>query len=589
MKTAKARITIILAALLALGLGMSAERAPAQAPPIAYSQAELDQMLAPIALYPDTVLSHVLIAATYPLDVVQAARWSRANPGYDGEYAVRAVEHMPWHPSVMALVAFPELLARMDADLHWTQRLGEAFLYQEYEVLDTVQYLRDEAYAAGYLRSNEYVRVVREPSYIYVEPAVTRVVYVPYYDPRVVYGSWRYAAYPPVWWEPPHYHRPRSGFGFSFHWSGGHHVESAFFFSSVHWTHHRVVVHEHHRYGHRHHGTKQYAGHHYSSGRDVVHSKTARHWKDSVDNRRRLVQRGSGRRDAAPADYRDHQGARSRHSKSDRHARVGSSSRRTAAVESRARRLPESSQRSRQAQRSDRESAVRSSRQSAPGTSTRRATADRSSKAGRNALSGRSELSRDRSSSLDRSRASRQASRSEARTLSRPESKRASRPGTRSSSREGSRQSSRSETASRTRSRAAERSASSARSTMRASSSRSRPTAAGTQKARSRKAASPARSTVRSSRRVESKRESTRASTRGSTRTTTGSSTHSSTRATYRAPERKRSSHSTRTAPKRGSTHAGQRAARVEAPDRARRGGTQRAERLRSGNRDRRR
>src|SRR6056297_4152988 len=133
MTTTRTRIVIVLAAFLALGLA-SAERASAQAPD-GFSQAELDQMLAPIALYPDTVLSHVLIAATYPLEVVQAARWSRTNPEYAGEYAVEAVEHMSWDPSVMALVAFPELLARMDADLVWTQRLGDAFLIQEYQVL----------------------------------------------------------------------------------------------------------------------------------------------------------------------------------------------------------------------------------------------------------------------------------------------------------------------------------------------------------------------------------------------------------------------------------------------------------------------
>lgn len=275
--------------LLALGLLFSASQASAEEP-AGFSQAELDQMLAPIALYPDTVLSHVLIAATYPLEVVQAARWSRANPGYTGERAVAAVEHKPWDPSVMALVAFPELLARMDADLDWTQRLGDAFLVQEYEVLDTVQYLRDDAYAAGHLRSNEYVRVVREPEYIYIEPAVTRVVYVPYYDPRVVYGSWRYSAYPPVYWNHPHGYRYRSGYrpssGFSFYWSSGHHVQPAFFFSSFHWSSRRVVVHDHHRYGHRNRGHYGHGGHGFSSGRELARYKDARHWTHNPEHRR---------------------------------------------------------------------------------------------------------------------------------------------------------------------------------------------------------------------------------------------------------------------------------------------------------------
>lgn len=302
MTTVNSRIAFILAAFLIVGLGLSGNRASAETPE-GFSQPELDQMLAPIALYPDSVLSHVLIAATYPLEVVQAARWSRANPGYSGEYAVEAVEHMPWDPSVMALVAFPELLARMDADLVWTQRLGDAFLVQEYQVLDTIQYLRDEAYAAGHLRSNEYVRVVREPTYIYIEPAVTRVVYVPYYDPRVVYGAWRHSAYPPIYWDHPHGYGHRSGL--SFYWSSGHHVQSAFFFSAFHWSSHRVVVHDHYRYGHRDRGKYAYAGHKFSSGRDVAHYKNSRHWKHEPEHRRGVAySRGIDERHAIKASSR---------------------------------------------------------------------------------------------------------------------------------------------------------------------------------------------------------------------------------------------------------------------------------------------
>src|SRR6187551_1368777 len=92
-----------------------------------FSQQDLDQMLAPIALYPDSLLSQILMAATYPLEVVQAARWSRANPGLHGDRAVRAVAERDWDPSVKSLVAFPQILAMMDAKLEWTERLGEAF------------------------------------------------------------------------------------------------------------------------------------------------------------------------------------------------------------------------------------------------------------------------------------------------------------------------------------------------------------------------------------------------------------------------------------------------------------------------------
>ena len=95
-----------------------------------FSQAELDQILAPVALYPDQLLSQVLMAATYPLEVVQAARWSREHPGLQGQEAVRAVDDKAWDPSVKSLVAFPNLLARMDENLEWTRRLGDAFLAQ---------------------------------------------------------------------------------------------------------------------------------------------------------------------------------------------------------------------------------------------------------------------------------------------------------------------------------------------------------------------------------------------------------------------------------------------------------------------------
>src|SRR5687767_10221502 len=151
-----------------------------------FSQAELDQMLAPIALYPDTLLSQILMASTYPLEVVEAARWSRANPGLSGEAAVRVVQDRNWDPSVKSLVAFPQILGMMDEKLDWTQRLGDAFLAQQGQVMDTVQDLRQRAYAAGNLQSNEHYRVVHQTRTIVVESPSPQVVYVPYYDPFVV-------------------------------------------------------------------------------------------------------------------------------------------------------------------------------------------------------------------------------------------------------------------------------------------------------------------------------------------------------------------------------------------------------------------
>ena len=204
-----------------------------------FTQAELDQMLAPIALYPDALLSQVLIASTYPLEIVEAARWSQQNPHLEGEVAVEAVADRGWDPSVKALVAFPDLLAQMNHDLEWTRRLGDAMLYQEPQVMDSIQFLRARADAAGSLESTEHVRVIREEKTIIIEPAETRVVYVPYYDPYIVYGTWWRPAYPPVYWaRPSYYYRGYPGF----YWGSGVHVSSGFFFSSFYWPHSSIVI-----------------------------------------------------------------------------------------------------------------------------------------------------------------------------------------------------------------------------------------------------------------------------------------------------------------------------------------------------------
>jgi hypothetical protein len=205
-----------------------------------FSQAELDQMLAPIALYPDVLLSQVLIASTYPLEIVEAARWSRRNPHLQGEDAVAAVADRDWDPSVKALVAFPELLAQLSEDLDWTRNLGDAMLFQEAQVMDSIQFLRARADAAGSLENTEYVRVVREEKTIIIEPARTHVIHVPYYDPWAVYGPWWRPAYPPVVWvRPAHYYY----YGYpGFYWSSGIHVSSGFFFSSFYWPQRHVYI-----------------------------------------------------------------------------------------------------------------------------------------------------------------------------------------------------------------------------------------------------------------------------------------------------------------------------------------------------------
>jgi hypothetical protein len=191
-------IALVLLATLALC------QLPAQAQARLYSQAELDALLAPVALYPDPVLSNILVASTYPEDLRQAAAWSRANAQLAGEQAVRAADPMPWHPSVKALVAFPDLLARMDESPQWTADLGSAFVEQEPYVMDTVQELRRRAQANGALQSNGEYSVQQQGPSIAVYPAQPQVVYVPYYDPYVVYGPWWWPAYRPVFWRPWH-------------------------------------------------------------------------------------------------------------------------------------------------------------------------------------------------------------------------------------------------------------------------------------------------------------------------------------------------------------------------------------------------
>lgn len=235
----KAFLKSVVAGLLAVLLTLTA--AVAQERP-AFSQQELDQMLAPIALYPDPLLSQILMAATYPLEVVQAARWSRANPHLKGQDAVRAVEAMDWDPSVKSLVAFPQVLHRMDEQLDWTERLGEAFLAQETHVMDSIQGLRQRAEQAGTLRSNEQMRVTRQDGHILIEPAYPQVVYVPYYNPAVVYGSWWWPAYPPVYWGPPPGYSFWPAFASGFFWGAGVAISQRLFFGHFDWHHRHVNV-----------------------------------------------------------------------------------------------------------------------------------------------------------------------------------------------------------------------------------------------------------------------------------------------------------------------------------------------------------
>lgn len=238
-----------------------------------FSQAELDAMLAPIALYPDTVLSHVLIASTYPLEIIKANRWVEEHPRYNAEEALEQVEDMDWDPSVKALVPFPQLLERMSDDIDWTQRLGDAFLGQEAQVMTSIQTLRNKAYASGNLDKQEHIKVVRQEKTIIIEPASPQVVYIPYYDPQVVYGPWWWHSYPPVYWHVPVGYAVHRGFS----WGVGIQIAPGFYFSSFHWPRRQIVVIDHH-----HHWRDPY----YYRSHQIVHHKNSHHWRHNPHHRR---------------------------------------------------------------------------------------------------------------------------------------------------------------------------------------------------------------------------------------------------------------------------------------------------------------
>jgi hypothetical protein len=178
------------------------------------SKGQIEQLVAPIALYPDPLLTQVLMASTYPLEVVEAARWSHDNAAVKGAALQDAMQAQSWDPSVKALTAVPQTLQMMNDKLDWTQQLGDAFLGQQQDVLAAVQKLRAEAQAAGNLQSTPQQVVTLAPAPagvsasgipqpIVIEPVNPDVYYVPVYDPAAAYGAWSYPDYPPFYWSPP--------------------------------------------------------------------------------------------------------------------------------------------------------------------------------------------------------------------------------------------------------------------------------------------------------------------------------------------------------------------------------------------------
>lgn len=255
----------------------------------AFSTAQIDQWVAPVALYPDSLLSQVLMASTYPANVAQAVQWSHDNPLKQGDAAIQAVSGQPWDASVKSLVAFPQLMALMGENPQWVQNLGDAFLAQPQDVMDSVQRLRQLAQQTGSLKSSTEQKIITTtkkvvpvnqpanapatqsntvstsspvvaepaPTVITIEPANPDVVYIPNDNPNVVYGSWANTAYPPVYLPPPAGEPFVDSFVRGFGYSMGVATTYALF-SSIDWDdddhdhhHHDDDDYHHHDGGHR--------------------------------------------------------------------------------------------------------------------------------------------------------------------------------------------------------------------------------------------------------------------------------------------------------------------------------------------------
>jgi hypothetical protein len=306
-----------------------------------FGKEQIEQLVAPIALYPDALVAQILMASTYPLEVVQAARWSKDNPKVTGKALEDAMQKQSWDPSVKSLAATPQVLAMMNEKLDWTQKLGDAFLASQKDVLDAVQRLRKMALDAGNLRSGKEQKVSSEQegstTIVKIEPTNPEVVYVPVYNPTVVYGPWPYPMYPPYYYYPPAY---AGGVFFAFsvgivigsawwggcHWGGGNVYINHYHYNNFNKTNigggdwqHRPE----HRKGveYRDQGSRQKYGSQRPGvdtresyrGRDGAGPSTADRQRDAAGARDRGAAPGTadraGTREAAPA-QRDAAGAR---------------------------------------------------------------------------------------------------------------------------------------------------------------------------------------------------------------------------------------------------------------------------------------
>src|SRR4249920_1394492 len=247
-------VTFVL--FLVFAHGANAQGQPASTPTSTSSDQslkpeQLDALVSPIALYPDALLAEVLMASTYPLEVVQAARWVSENKTLKGDALKTEVDKQGWDDSIKSLTATPDVLKMMSDKLDWTQKLGDAVLAQQTDVMDSIQRLRAKADANNKLQSTKQQKVTKKSDggkqYIVIEPTDPQTVYVPYYDPAVVYGAWPYPAYPPYYWGAGYW--PGGGallatglaFGAGYaigRWAGG----GGYWGGNVNWTNNNINI-----------------------------------------------------------------------------------------------------------------------------------------------------------------------------------------------------------------------------------------------------------------------------------------------------------------------------------------------------------
>ena len=231
---------------------------------------QLAQLLAPIALYPDTLLTHILIASTYPIEIVEAHRWVIKHNQLSSAQIFDQVSDKDWDPSVKALLPFPVVLKRLNDELTWTNQLGDAFLADEAQVLSSIQKLRMKAEQAGNLSKMENMAVSNENNNIIIQPLQPEIVYVPYYNSRTIYGNWHWTSYPAIYWSHPR----RYVSHLPYYWHSGVHISFNYFFSAFLWQSRHLMV-LNHRNSHR-----------YVQKKRIVSSHGAKRWRHKPHHRR---------------------------------------------------------------------------------------------------------------------------------------------------------------------------------------------------------------------------------------------------------------------------------------------------------------